>query len=293
MTRYRPHPLQDHNIPSWAWGFGSDRRGVFVEIKLGKVIQRMRWIPPGRFWMGSPEGEVGRADWEGPRHPVVLTEGFWLGETPVTQALWTVVMGENPSRFRSLDRPVERVSWEDCQRFLEVAEQRQPGLELRLPTEAQWERACRAETIGATWLGDLEILGENNAPLLDEIAWYGGNSGEGFDLEEGVDSSDWREKQYAHEKAGTRRVRKKRPNPWGLCDMLGNVWEWCSDHGSIGEGYPGSEERVDPESKEGPHRVIRGGSWSSFARYVRAAYRGWDAPGARDGRLGFRLSRGP
>jgi formylglycine-generating enzyme required for sulfatase activity len=136
-------------------------------------------------------------------------------------------MGENPSRFQSPRRPGERVSWEDCQRFLEATEAQQPGLGFRLPTEAQWEYACRAGTVEATWKGDLEILGENNAPLLDEIAWYGGNSGTEFDLAEGHDSSGWPALQDPHEKAGTRMVQLKDQNPWGLYDLLGNVFEWC------------------------------------------------------------------
>jgi formylglycine-generating enzyme required for sulfatase activity len=296
MTRYRTHPLAAGFAPPWAWGWGEDRYGVFAEIQIGEVVQRMRWILPGTFRMGSPESEAGRFDWEGPRHRVQLTEGFWLADTPCTQELWEEVMGEgeNPSRFRSPKRPVERVSWEDCQRFLDAVEARQPGLGLRLPTEAQWEYACRAGTETATWEGDLEILGANNASLLDEIAWYGGNSGVDFDLaeEEAHDSSDWPEKQHPHTRAGTREVGQKRPNPWGLYDMLGNVWEWCSDRWEFVEGYKG-KDRVDPEGDHGPYRVFRGGSWSVHARLVRAAYRRGFEPGDRYDDLGFRLSRGP
>ncbi len=198
------------------------------------------------------------------------------------------MMGNNPSRFKSVLRPVEQVSWEDCQNFLETVNKRQLGLELRLPTEAQWERACRVGTDTATWLSDLEILGESNAPLLDEIAWYGGNCGVDFDLEDGVDSSNWKEKQYPHTLAGTRKVKLKKPNPWGLFDMLGNVWEWCSD--VWGFRYP-EGARTDPTGPaEGAERVIRGGSWSIYARRVRAAYRlGYHSGGHEHG-LGFRVS---
>ena len=246
---------------------------------------------PGRFWMGSPAEEAGRYDDEGPRHEVTLTEGFWLADTPCTQALWQEVMGSNPSKFRSAQRPVETVSWDEVQRFLEKLNRHLPGLEARLPTEAQWEYACRASTETATWLGDLEILGAHNAPLLDEIAWYGGNSGVAFDLPQGVDSSDWSEKQYPHVRAGTCEVALKAPNPWGLYDMLGSVWEWCSDRGVA--SYP-EGPRLDPIGPEqGSNRVIRGGSWVDPARYVRAAYRDWSVPGARLSGLGFRLSRGP
>ncbi|MEE8525992.1 MAG: SUMF1/EgtB/PvdO family nonheme iron enzyme, partial [Thermoanaerobaculia bacterium] len=130
-----------------------------------------------------------------------------------------------------------------------------------------------------------------NAPVLDAIAWYGGNSGVDFELEDGWDSSDWPEKQYPHVFAGTRPVAKKAPNPWGLYDMLGNVHEWCSDFWA--DSYEGAEI-VDPSGPEkGSSRVIRGGSWISVARDVRAAYRDRYDPGYRDDGLGFRLARGP
>ncbi len=283
------HHLVAGNPPAWARGWGQDRYGVFVDLRVGSVQQRMRWIPPGAFWMGSPESEAGRFGREGPRHQVELTEGFWLADTPCTQELWQSVTGENPSRFQSPRRPVDQVSWDDCQRFFETVTELQPGLELRLPTEAQWERACRAGTGGATWMGELEILGESNAPLLDEIAWYGGNSGLDFDLDDGQDSSGWKEKQYPHELAGTCEVKLKAPNPWGLYDTLGNVWEWGSDFWV--ECYP-EGPRIDPVGpEEGAVRVVRGGSWDAHARRVRAAYRHWYPPGVRFSYLGFRVSR--
>lgn len=289
MTQLATHPLVFGDAPPWARGWGQDRHGVFVEIRAGEVVQRMRWIAPGTFLMGSPESEAGRYEWEGPRHEVELTEGFWLADTPCTQELWQEVMGQNPSRFKSLRRPVEQVSFNDCQKFLETLNARQPDLELRLPTEAQWEYACRAGTETATWEGDAEILGVRNAPLLDEIAWYAGNSGVGFDLAEGEVSLAWSERQHPHERAGSREVKLKRPNPWGLYDMLGNVWEWCSDYW---DHYSG-RSRTDPTGPEkGAERVIRGGSWRVLARHVRAAYRYWGQPGGSTDYLGFRLSRG-
>ncbi len=139
--------------------------------------------------MGSPETETGRWNNEGPQHPVTLTQGFWLGEVPVTQALWTAVMGENPSEFRDEARPVETVSWDDCQGFVKAVNEKVPGLDLRLPTEAEWEYVCRAGTTAATWAGDLEIKGLHNASRLDSIAWYGGNRGKDFDRAEGYDST--------------------------------------------------------------------------------------------------------
>ena len=192
------HPLANGCPPDWASGWGQDRYGVFVEFTWLEVTQRLRWISPGRFRMGSPEDEPGRYDDEGPRHQVTLTQGFWLFDTPCTQALWEAVMGKNPSRFQSPTRPVEQVSWDDVQQFLDQTNAKIPDLNLVLPSEAQWEYACRAGTETAIYTGELAILGENNAPALDPIAWYGGNSGVEFDLENGYDSSGWPEKQYPH-----------------------------------------------------------------------------------------------
>ncbi|HEX4954671.1 MAG TPA: formylglycine-generating enzyme family protein [Thermoanaerobaculia bacterium] len=281
--------LRRFERPAWASAAGRDRFGLWAAFEVEEVAHRLRWIPPGRFWMGSPETEAGRWDDDGPRHQVTLTEGFWLGEVPCTQALWERVMGENPSRFRTPDRPVERVSWEDCQRFFGELNGRVAGLELSLPTEAEWEYACRAGTETSTYAGELEILGTCNAPLLHDIAWYSGNSGVGYELEEGYDSSEWPEKQFPHTKAGTRPVRLKRPNAWGLYDMLGNVWEWCEDW----QGDYAAEEMVNPRGPEmGSNRVFRGGSWDDDAGFVRAAARGWHSPDFRVEYLGFRLARG-
>lgn len=292
MTETFDHPLSKARAPAWAWGWGQDRYGVFVEVEIAGVMQQMRWIYPGTFLMGSPESEEERADWEGPQHRVTLTHGFWLADTPCTQELWEAVMGENPSRFQSPKRPVEQVSWEDCHRFFERVGELRRDLQLALPSEAQWERACRADTASATWLGDFEIRGQRDAPLLDDIAWYGGNSGVDFDLPEGYDSSGWKDRQYPHKKAGTREVKLKQPNPWGLYDMLGNVFEWCADGWESGERNDGSD-RIDPVLSGGSLRVCRGGSWASLARDVRAAYRYGFDPGHRHLHLGFRLSRGP
>ncbi|MDR3638325.1 MAG: formylglycine-generating enzyme family protein [Isosphaeraceae bacterium] len=296
--------------PSWASAVGRDRYGLWAEFAVERkaakapskraakskksappaappapiVRQRLRWIPPGRFVMGSPDDEEGRFEWEQHPHEVTIGEGFWMFDTPCTQALWEALMGKNPSNFQSPDRPVEQVSWNDCQTFLEQL-QGETGLSLQLPSEAQWEYACRAGTTTATYAGPLKIEGENNAPILDAIAWYGGNSGVEFELGNGVDATRWEEKQFAFDKAGTHPVARKKPNSWGLYDTLGNVWEWCAD---VWESdADGSRAGADSASAR---RVFRGGSWNSVARVVRAAYRDHGEPTARYRALGFRCA---
>ena len=227
--RVKRHPLVDEGPPAWARAWGEDRFGPFATLQVEGTRQRFRWLPPGTYVRGSPEHEAGRWDHEGPQHEVTLTQGFWLGDTPVTQALWRAVMGENPSRFVDPERPVERVSWDDVQAFGARLGELHPALAPRLPSEAEWEYACRAGTHEATWAGDLELLGVRHAPQLDVIAWYGGNSGVGYDLDEAEDTSGWEEQQHPRDRAGPRKVATQQPNPWGLYDMLGNVWEWCAD----------------------------------------------------------------
>ncbi len=282
------HSLSRGRTEPWALEWGQDRFGAFQSFAVGKVVQRMRWVPPGTFVMGSPVAEAGRFRNE-KLHEVTLTRGYWLADTPCTQAFWHAVMGNNPSRFQSPERPVEQVSWDDCQEFVAKLDGRVPGFGARLPSEAEWEYACRAGTTAATWAGALDLRGHNDAPVLDAIAWYGGNSGNDFDLNNGYDSSDWQQKQYPHTRAGPRPVRGKRPNPLGLFDMLGNVYEWCEDWYEPYASWPAT----DPTGHEaGSRRVLRGGSWGESARHVRAAVRGADAPGHRLVFLGFRLARG-
>jgi formylglycine-generating enzyme required for sulfatase activity len=236
--------------------WGQDRlHGGWCSFAVGEAVQRLRWIPPGRFWMGSLEDEEGRFPDEGPQRLVSINPGFWIFDTPCTQKLWQAVLGENPSHFQNRDRPhdtekcpVESVSWEQCQEFARVLNTRLQGLSLSLPSEAQWEYACRAGTPAARY-------GEN----LDAIAWYAENSG-----------------------GQTHPVGDKEATPWGLYDMLGNVWEWCADEWT--SDYS-EHARVRPSA----HRVSRGGSWDSDARSVRAACRYNGVPTHRDNYLGVRF----
>jgi formylglycine-generating enzyme required for sulfatase activity len=307
--------LRTTTLPRWASAIGRDEYGLWAEFTiegnaakpprrraakntsapqkapLGPVRQRLRWIPPGRLLMGSPADEEGRFWNEGPQHEVTIGEGFWMFDTLCTQALWEAIMGENLSEFQSPDRPVETVSWDDCQKFVEkingMFEREKVDLSLSLPSEAQWEYACRAGTTTATYAGPLKIEGHNNAPILDAIAWYGGNSGIDFELSNGRDASEWREKQFEFDKAGTPPVAGKKANAWGLYDMLGNVWEWCKDVW-VNDYTEGS--RVAASESASAHRVIRGGSWGNGPRYARAAYRLRIEPSNRFCNLGFRCA---
>ena len=284
--------------PDWASDFGHDQYGMFADLVVpdksksaDPVTQRLRWIHPGSFKMGSPEDEPGRDDNE-VLHDVILTDGFWLFDTPCTQVLWQAVMGDNPSYFPDSQRPVETIDWDLANEFgkkltnvLDEEYGRACNLTFELPTEAQWEYACRAGTNTAIYTGPMEILGDANATALDKIAWYGGNSGHEYDHDKSENVTWFSDKQYDFEAAGTRKVAWKAPNSWGMFDMLGDVWEWCLDwHGDYAPTTV-----INPTGPEsGSFRVVRGGGWFNDARFVRSACRGWGHPGDRSYDLGFR-----
>jgi serine/threonine-protein kinase len=248
-----------------SWRCGKDALGELLEVDLTDgVTVRMRWMRPGTFQMGSPETELGRRNDEGPCQEVVLTKGFWLAETPCTQAEWRAVMDDDPSRFRADARPVERVSWEDCQVFCRRLSARAAKLWARLPTEAEWEYACRSGTNTAFHDGSACTVPERVDPALDRLGWYAGNS-----------------------QGATAFVRQLASNAWGLHDVHGNVWEWCEDHYGP---YP-SGSRVDPSGPGDGHvRVIRGGSWVNLPRLCRSACRRSRHATNRADFLGFRLA---
>jgi len=258
----------------------------------------MHWCPPGEFRMGSPESEPGRDPDERQRQ-VTLTRGFWIARTETTQAQWERAMGTCAAQQRDKGNAHGEitavgpgvaayfVSWDDAWEWVATMNRLHPlpeGWRWTLPTEAQWEYACRAGSETAVYSGPIEILGQNHAPALDAIAWYGGNSSVGYEGP-GRDTSAWNEKQYPGGVAGTREVGGKVPNAWGLHDMIGNLWEWCADW--YGE-YQGDEVADPTGPPSGTLRVARGGSWDGIARFGRSATRSKSAPGMRYGYLGFR-----
>lgn len=252
--------------------------------RLGMEFVR---VPAGEFRMGS-ESELADDD-EQPVTRVKISRPFFMGKYEVTQGQWEAVMGSNPSDFKNCGRdcPVESVSWDEVQQFVRKLNAMEGGPRYRLPTEAEWEHAARAGTPTDTPAGDLDLLGTSNAPVLDRIAWYGGNSGVRYDG--GADCSDWKEKQYPSTWCGTHPVGKKAANDFGLHDMLGNVWEWVEDR--YGE-YPGGSVTDPKGPAKGSLRVRRGGGWSHDAFGSRSAYRAGVGPGNRYHYLGFRLLRG-
>ncbi len=214
------------------------------------------WIPPGTFTMGSPQSEKERDDDE-QEHQVTISQGFWMGKYEVTQAQWQSVMGSTPSHFKGAGLPVERVSWRKCQTFVQTLNS-DGGGEYRLPAEAEWEYACRAGSTGAYSFGDSEAD-------LDNYGWYSAN---------GISK--------------THSVGEKMPNAWGLYDMHGNVWEWCSDWYAQ---YPDGPETDPTGPSSGSSRVLRGGSWFLEARDCRSAYRTGHTAHSPLTIVGFRICR--
>ncbi len=233
---------------------------IFTSIGMKFVL-----IPSGSFMMGSPSSEKGR-DSDEKQHRVTLSKGFYMQTTEVTQAQWHEIMGTRPwsgkkyAQERCPDCAASYVSWNDAKEFIKRLNQKEGTNKYRLPTEAEWEYACRAGTTERFCFG-------NSESRLGDYAWYEYNA-----LNEG--------ERYAH------RVAHKRPNAWGLYDMHGNVWEWCEDWY---REYP-LRSVTDPEGPfGGSHRVRRGGSWHNAPRYVRCANRYDSRPVFSRSFLGFRL----
>ncbi len=231
-----PRQIPDSRL---AYALGADQHGLFLILNILGVEQTFRYIEPGTFQMGSMDGDED----ERPIHQVTITQGYWLADTPCTQALWMAVMGgKNPSRFSDQDdspqRPVERVSWDTVQTFLDRLQALLPkSCKAALPTEAEWEYAARAGTQTAYWWGNDADTAKAN-----------------------MDGSG----------KGTTPVKTYDANDWGLYDVHGNVWEWCADDKRMYR----DEAEINPfGGSESEGRVVRGGSWIDSAGFARSAYR--------------------
>ncbi|MHC4399825.1 MAG: formylglycine-generating enzyme family protein [Planctomycetota bacterium] len=231
-----------------------------AKVITNSIGMKLVEIPAGEFTMGSDAFTDAK-----PQHRVRITKPFYLGATEVTQGQYEKVMGKNPSHFKESgpDAPVENVSWDDAQEFCrklsELAEEKEAGRRYRLPTEAEWEYACRAGSAKKYCYGDDESR-------LGDYAWYDKNSN-----------------------GKTQQVGQKKPNAWGLYDMHGNVWERCADW--YDSGYYANSPTDDPTGPSaGSYRVRRGGCWARDARGCRSVSRLRNAPGRRSSSLGFRVA---
>ena len=249
---------------------GVDEYGVYGDLEVKGVTQRFRWCEPGTFLMGSSGYEPEREPWSSKetRHQVTLTRGFWLADTTVTQEFWQAVMGKNPSRFKGADRPAEKVSWEDVQRFLGKLNKFIPELSARLPWEAEWEYGCRAGTTTPFSFGENITTSQVN---------FNGNY-------------PYNKSEKGAYREQTVEVKSLPCNNRGLYEMHGNVWEWCQDYY---QDDLSNKPVVDPHGPAiGEYRVVRGGSWINGGRDVRSAIRNGIDPADRLADLGFRLARG-
>lgn len=237
-----------------------------IPTNAAESFRRFSWIPPGTFVMGSPATEVGREEAEGPQTEVTISRGFWLSKYEVTQAEWRDLMGTTPSFFKGdTDRPVERVSWSDATHYCAKLTDRErlagrllSGFEYRLPTEAQWEYACRAGTTNAFAFGDTLSSGQANyaSTARSETTWVG----------------------------------LYRPNAWALHDMHGNVAEWCLD----GWGLLPGGNIIDPlGDQSGGERIMKGGSWGNPVEKARSAARSKTTIFSSNERWGFRVALVP
>ena len=267
MRTYTTYP---GNFPaSWASGWGEDQYGLWMTFNYKGIRHLFRWCEPGTFLMGSPPDEPERESWDKgneTQHQVTLTRGFWIAETPVTQALWEIFMGDNPSYFKGAELPVEQVSWDDAQRFINTLNGIKSELQLCLPTEAQWEYACRAGTTTPFFFGDNITTDQVN---------YNGN----------YPYNDGRKGEY---RSQTVEVKSLPPNAWGLYQMHGNVLEWCQDWYET--QYP-TQPVTDPQgAASGSSRVLRGGPWFDYGSNCRSAYRNILGSDGSINLVGFRLA---
>ena len=217
-------------------------------------------IPSGSFRMGGDKNREQAEDHETPRHFVQFSKAFFMGKYEVTQAQWSAIMDNNPSEFKDNARPVETVSWNDVQAFILKLNTKEETNTYRLPTEAEWEYAARADSESSYAFG-------SDTNILSQYAWYRNNSG-----------------------GKTHPVGQLNPNAWGLYDMHGNVHEWCQDWFDR-KYYSKSPSTAPSGPSTGLAKALRGGDWGSEDWYCRCASRSLSLPGRRSNRLGFRLIR--
>jgi formylglycine-generating enzyme required for sulfatase activity/uncharacterized caspase-like protein len=251
---------------------------IFIEDLGNDVSLTMVKIPSGEFLMGSHISEEGRFDHENPQHQVKVSE-FYMGQTLVTQAQWQQIMGNNPSRFTGDGKlPVEQVSWLHTQEFCQKLFQRTQR-EYRLPSEAEWEYACRAGTTTAFYFGET---------ISSEVANYRAQDWESYGTTYAGKYGDGKLGKYGEK---TTPAGEFPPNPLALYDLHGNLWEWCQDNWH--KNYQGAPDDgsawLDPESSETTFKVLRGGCWFYFPRYCRSAFRINDTPDNHEGYIGFRV----
>lgn len=259
MASYTPH-RPDLAPPERLHVGGQERE---IEIAPG-VPMRFCWCPPGEFLMGSPESEAERHNDES-QHRVRLTQGFWLAKHHITQRQWQAVMGSNPSRKgKGDDFPVDTISWEDSTDFCEKAG-------LYLPTDAQWEYACRAGTQTPVAIGGGTYL---NAQMA--------NFDGGYPYGDGLNAFDWRNRET------TLPVACFPPNHWGLHDMHGQLWEWCDDW--LSDDYASGQTTDALGASNGEDRVLRGGSWIYEGGFARSAFRYGGRPDGHDILISLRPS---
>jgi len=263
----RKHTIFPEEFPeNWASDWGEDEFGLWMAFSYKGVRQAFRWCEPGTFLMGSPENEPER-EYDELQHEVTLPRGFWIADTPVTQSLWQAVMGSNPSEFQGKNSPVAHINWNDAQVFIAKMNEMKVELRLCLPTEAQWEYACRAGTVTPFYWGDLI-----DSTLVNFDGNYPYNNG--------------RNTEY---RGQTVEVKELPCNDWGLYQMHGNVLEWCQDWF---DDYP-SQPIIDPQGSESDAgRVLRGGAWYLYGRRCRSASRFTDISSHSYSYYGFRLARG-
>lgn len=255
------------------------------EIFTNKLGMRFVRIPAGSFVMGSPTSEMGR-QWNETQHRVIISKSFYLGETEVTQGQWNQLVSPNPSSFKlGKSFPVDSVSWDDAMAFIDFLNKWEGTNKYRLPTEAEWEYACRAGSTTAYAAGPVTTFSCNEPePGLINTAWYCYSSGTINP------TGDFKPHP----------VKLLKPNRWGLYDMHGNVQEWVLDAcewrslwkskvGVVTNTYKNNIR--DPLEKKGDHRVIRGGGWYQNGKFQRSAYRTYYKPIARRNSLGFRIVR--